>query len=137
MGGLSMIGYGAKIPPWVIKVLRLLGCLMVLAIAVLSLIPGNIRPHIAGSHYSSHYVEHFAAYLIAAVLLGLCLRSRKQLIKIAILMTFYAGILEIAQLWIPGRNSTIADFAASSLGIWCGSLAMFFTSKWASSTTAA
>jgi hypothetical protein len=33
----------------------------------------------------------------------------------------YAAILEIAQIWVSGRNPTIIDFAASSAGAFIGS----------------
>lgn len=109
-----------------IKALHTLGWLAVIAIAALSLIPGNFRPHVA----TSNYVEHFVAYFVVAMLLTFGNNKRAYFVTIPSLLMLSAGILEIAQLWVPGRNSAIADFAASSLGIWCGAFATSLSSKW-------
>jgi hypothetical protein len=114
-----------KAPPSMIKAHQILGWLAVFTIALVSLIPGDLRFHVGGSHY----LHHFAAYFMVAIILAIGRRNRAQLITIAILLMLFAGILEIAQLWIPGRNSRIADFVASSLGIWIGILGFFFAKE--------
>jgi VanZ family protein len=36
-------------------------------------------------------------------------------------LSLYAAILEIAQIWVPGRDPKFIDFAASSAGAFIGS----------------
>ena len=60
--------------------------------------------------------------------------GRSQPLIIILSLSFYAAILEIAQIWVPGRNPTVIDFAASSAGaligaalVWTGLRA---TTRW-------
>jgi VanZ family protein len=101
-----------------IKIFRLLGWGAVALISVLSLIPGEVRPHVL----MSGKVEHFVAYLLTSSVLALAYRVRGKAILIALLLSGYSGILEILQLWIPGRHSRLTDFAVSSLGACTGVL---------------
>lgn len=90
-----------------------------LAIVVLSVIPGSIRPHSgAGGYY-----EHFTAYFIVVAIGCLALRTGAGRIGIGILLTLTAGILEIVQLVIPGRNAELSGFTSASLGTW-GAIAL-------------
>jgi VanZ family protein len=98
------------------KILELAGWLAILAILVLSVVPGDLRPHVM----PSKHVEHFAAYLIAALILASVDAKWWRAIVIPLSLMVYSGVLETAQLWIPGRDSSIGDFVASSLGAWCG-----------------
>src|SRR5262249_33853049 len=75
------------------KISRFVGWLGVAAIGVLSVMPGDAR---VGYRKREH---------VAFIVLGL--------------MT-YAGVLELAQLWIPGRTSRLTDFVASASGVLAG-----------------
>jgi hypothetical protein len=92
------------------------GWLSVLAIIVLSVLPGQARPEILGEKH----LEHLAAYFGAAMLLSAGYPRRSQLMLIGVLLSLCSGILEIVQLGIIGRSSSVADFAVSSLGAWIG-----------------
>ncbi len=92
--------------------------LAVLIIVVLSVLPGNMRPHILGNDRA----EHFAAYFIAGGLLTIGYLRPKQLLLSGTLLTLCAGSLEFVQLWIPGRLASVGDFAAGTLGVWIGLL---------------
>jgi hypothetical protein len=95
---------------------RLGAGLAVLTIIVLSTVPGKIRPHMLGNDY----FEHFTAYLITGSLWAIgCLRPM-QLLSSGVLLATCAGSLEFVQLWIPGRNASARDFAASAIGAWIG-----------------
>jgi hypothetical protein len=98
--------------PGVRAFLRLLGWTAILAIAVLSLVPGELRPHTG----ASGYFEHFTAYFLTAMVLTLAYRGRVAAVALFACLVIYAGALETGQLWIPGREARIADFATSSLG---------------------
>ena len=96
--------------------IRVVGWLAVLAIVVLSVVPGTLRPDVLGEKH----MEHLVAYLGTSILLAAGYPRRFQLILIGVLLASGSGVLEIVQLWIPGRSSSPVDFAASSLGAWVG-----------------
>jgi VanZ family protein len=60
--------------------------------------------------------EHVGAYFIATLLWVL---AHPQLPpwRIGAALAAYAGILELGQLYVPGRHSQFEDFAASSVGV--------------------
>ena len=66
-------------------------------------------------------LEHAAAYLISGLAVFTAYPRRLKWL-IAILMPYYAGILEFGQLFSPGRHSAILDWASSSGGVLCALL---------------
>jgi VanZ family protein len=99
------------------KTIKIAGGLAVVAFAVVSLVPRELRPHIG----LPGPLEHLVAYAIVAALLTFGYHKRSQPFVIASSLFLYSGILEVAQLWVPGRNPTVIDFAASSTGALIGS----------------
>ena len=95
---------------------RVAGCFGVLAIIVLSLVPGIDRPHTG----LPGVAEHFIAYYSTALAFGLGFRSTASRIVIALSLTLLAGSMEVLQLWVPGRHSAIIDAVVSSLGGFLG-----------------
>ena len=82
-------------------------------IALLSLVPGPLRPHTGLPGQK----EHFLAYFLTALVLGS--KPREQLsyrASVAAALCAYAGVLETLQIWVPGRSAQLIDFAASSGG---------------------
>jgi len=101
-----------------VKILLRVGAISaLLVIGVLSLVPGDDRPHtgLPGG------LEHVAAYVIAGFLLRLAYHERLSAIRVILLLTVYGAILELAQLWVPGRSGKLiditADFAGASIGV--------------------
>jgi len=92
--------------------------LAALAIIVLSVVPGNMRPHLLGN---DHY-EHFAAYFITGSLLAIGYLRPMQLLSSGVLLAICAASLEFVQLWIPGRTASAGGFATSTIGAWIGLL---------------
>jgi len=92
--------------------------MIVIAIAVLTAGPGEWRPQT----FVPAQFERFAAYFVASSLLAFGNTGYRRVILIGVLMMLYAGILESAQLWIPGRDAGIIDFAAKASGAWFGVL---------------
>ena len=92
--------------------------LAVLTIIVLSVVPGKMRPHILGNDY----YEHFAAYFITGGLLAIRSLRPMQLLSSGVLLAMCAGVLEVVQLWIPGRTASAGGFATSMIGAWIGLL---------------
>ena len=101
-----------------LKTVKIAGALAVVAFAVLSLVPWQLRPH-TGAPES---LEHVAAYALAGALLTFGYRKRSQPFIIVLSLSLYAAILEIAQIWVPGRNPQFIDFVASSAGALIGSV---------------
>jgi hypothetical protein len=90
----------------------------VLIIVLLSLVPGELRPHTG----ASGHVEHFGAYAATAFLAAQGLRLRGHIIC-AVGLAALSAAVEIAQMLIPGRNGEFAGFFYSTLGAWLGLLA--------------
>ena len=99
-----------------------------LAITLLSLVPGNMRPHILGNDRFEHFVVYFLTGSLWAVGRPMPLLSSGALFAIG------AGSLEFVQLWIPGRTASAGDFATSAIGAWTGLLAIIAI-RWARERT--
>ena len=84
-------------------------------ITVLSLVPGEDRPHTGiGGQF-----EHVMAYLLSALVTRLAIRrtaSRAQVLGFSAASAFF----EICQIWIPGRSSAVGDWLASTFGALVG-----------------
>lgn len=91
---------------------RVAGFCGILAIVVLSLVPGSYRPHsgLPGE------TEHFIAYCVTALAFALGYRSRVSWLVVALGLTLLAGSMERLQHFIPGRHSAMNDAVISSLG---------------------
>ncbi|WP_407153959.1 VanZ family protein [Bradyrhizobium sp. STM 3557] len=94
------------------KLSRIGAWLAVLTIIVLSVVPGDVRPHILGNDYA----EHFTAYFIAGGLFAI--GYQRSILSSGTLLAMSAGLLELAQLWIPGRIAGAVDVAAGAIGAW-------------------
>jgi VanZ family protein len=104
----------------VVMLARMAAWPAVVAIIVLSVVPGTVRPHVLGNDR----VEHFVAYLIAGILFAIGYVRPTQLLSSCVMLTVCAGALEFVQLLIPGRLASPRDFIASTIGAWIGFLAV-------------
>ena|SRR4051794_8711837 len=94
---------------------RLFRCLTwacVVALALLSLTPGEIMVRTSAPGLA----EHVVAYLGTGTVAAFGYARRASYTHIAAFLIAYAGLLEIGQHWIPGRHSAFIDFMASSAG---------------------
>jgi leader peptidase (prepilin peptidase)/N-methyltransferase len=99
------------------------GYLGVIAIVVFSLVPGEWRPSIG----LAKPLEHVVAYVIVGAVLAAANRAGWPQI---LLLIGLAGILEILQVWVPGRDSKLTDFLASSAGALLGGGFSTFVLAW-------
>jgi VanZ family protein len=90
-----------------------------LMIVFLSVVPGGLRPHVM----ADKHIEHFAAYFITGCLFALA--YPRQLFLSCALLTACTAVLELVQLEIAGRTSSITDFAVSTYGACLGLLLTF------------
>jgi hypothetical protein len=102
--------------PSPIFVLRLIGWICVATIAILSLVPGSIRPHVV----ETGQVEHFVAYAGTAVFLAIGYSANKQLVGTLILLPVYAACMETLQIFVPGRTAQLIDGVVGAVGSWSG-----------------
>ena len=100
-----------------LKALKAVGWLCVGLLVLLSWIPADleIRTGMAGQ------IEHAIAYCGTGAILAFAYQAPRRW-RIAAGLVVLAGILEIGQLWVPGRTSQPIDFAASSVGAVMGVL---------------
>lgn len=94
-----------------LKTLKAIGWLCVGLLVWLSWIPADleIRTGMVGQ------IEHAIAYCGTGAILVFAYQEPRRWWIVAGLVAL-AGVLEIGQLWVPGRTSQVIDFAASSAG---------------------
>ena len=85
------------------------GWLLVVAIAALSLVKPSLRPVVM-----PHNLEHAAIFAIAGLALGLGYPGRTA--QNMIMMAIFAGAIELAQFFAPGRHPRLIDFVIDALG---------------------
>jgi VanZ family protein len=92
-------------------------CLVLLA--VLSWLPAEvmIRTGINGR------IEHFIAYMGTMLVVGAAYGLRLGLFRLLAMLIAYAGVLELGQIYVPGRRSSVFDLAASASGVVAGAIA--------------
>jgi VanZ family protein len=98
---------------------RAVGWACVVAIVVVSLVPGDARPDTG----LPGQIDHIIAYCGTAGLLGLGYPAAKLRFGMIVMLVSLAATLEVAQRWIPGRHPQFIDFAASVAGTCLGMLA--------------
>lgn len=94
------------------KLVLFAGIAAIILIAVISLVPGSERPHTGAPGQG----EHFVAYLMTAFIVTLRQRDWRQRLILIILLSGYAGVLELLQIYVPGRNAQLIDFVSSVMG---------------------
>ncbi len=68
----------------------------------------------------SGHEEHFLAYLLSAFSISTTQRRTTPSLWIGLALGLYAGLLEIGQLYVPGRHPAVEDFCASAVGAFVG-----------------
>ena len=109
------------------KIFQIAGWVLLLAIAVLSLVPPTSRPVTS----APHSLEHFAIFAPTGLAFALGYPTR-YLFQLVGLISFTAAV-EMAQLWAPGRHARFSDFAINALGLCIGVGLGFATRQFAKS----
>src|SRR5262245_6084397 len=91
--------------------LRAAAWVCVVLLAVLSLVPGHVQIRTG----APGVLEHVVAYCGTATLLTAAYPATQRVL-IAAGLICYAGVLELAQLYVPDRLASVFDFAGGSLG---------------------
>lgn len=93
----------------------------IIGLAFLALLPADVMRR---SSWGGH-VEHFIAYLGTTMVMGLAFRQRPRLALRCVLLAGYAALLEMGQLYSPGRHAAFHDFVFSSSGVVAGGLLLW------------
>lgn len=97
---------------------RVLAWACLATIAVLSLVPGELRPH----SFLPGEAEHFIAYAVAGLLLALAYPSTRERLLGWLCLSLASGGFEILQNFAPGRSPSVWDAVASTAGLTFGML---------------
>jgi VanZ family protein len=94
--------------------LRLFAWLLAAAVSFATLGPPSLRPHSSLGQDG----EHALAFFLLGLAFGLAYaRNRLLTSAIALVMT---GLIEILQLWAPGRHARLEDFVVDALAAGVG-----------------
>jgi VanZ family protein len=96
--------------------LRLIAWCLAAAVTFATLGPARDRPHADITHAG----EHAFAFVLVGLAFGFAYtRNRTLLAAISVVLT---GILELLQLWAPGRHARLEDFVVDALATVAGVL---------------
>jgi VanZ family protein len=84
----------------------------IIAIATLSLLPGNDVPSVG----VSDKIQHLVAYALLGLAGGWAFPTRRGVIVLLVLLPLLGVALEIAQLRVPERSADVADALADWIG---------------------
>lgn len=104
-----------------ILALRVAGALGILAILLLSLMPGDLQAPLRSGLPGE--VEHLTAYAAVACCLRGGFTGRGSSIWIIAGLASLAGLLELLQGLVAGRGPAISDAVAGAAGAWAGAYA--------------
>ena len=101
------------------RALLLSWCCLVVAVTVLSLLPGSMVPQLPTEASTGHFLAYLGLAAIPAA--GI---QRLRAVWLAILSSACLGVaLEFMQIWIPGRTFEWSDILANSMGVTAGMVA--------------
>jgi VanZ family protein len=82
------------------------------AVVVLSLLPGKDMPSVG----VSDKIEHVVAYALLGLAGGLAFPTRRAMLLLLVLLPILGIALEVAQLFVPERSAEVADALAGWIG---------------------
>ena len=104
-------------------ILRILAWLLAAAVTFVTLGPPRFRPHFDLGQDG----EHALAFILIGLTFGLAY-TRNRLLTSVISVVMIA-VIEILQIWAPGRHARFEDFAVDALAA-CAGLAVAAGSDW-------
>jgi hypothetical protein len=111
------------LPSQILKLIRFVAWSLVGTIIVVSLVPAQLRPETG----LPHMPEHFAAFALTGFAFGLSYNIKTATLLLR--LVFFAGAVEIAQIFIPGRHARLSDFLVDAIAIAGGSIAGSLTKQ--------
>ena len=109
------------------KLAQATGWILLLAIVAISIVPPTLRPETV----LPHDLVHAAIYFLAGCAFGL---SRPyDFVAWLVGLIAFTLVVEVTQLWIPGRHARVSDFLvdafAISMGLVVGAMFARFTQR--------
>jgi VanZ family protein len=105
-------------------ILKILAWLLAAAVTFATLGPAQLRPHSDLGQDG----EHAFAFVLVGLAFGLAY-TRNRLLT-SVISVVMIGVLEILQLWMPGRHARFEDFVVDALAA-CAGLAFVAGLDWA------
>jgi VanZ family protein len=96
------------------KVARTAAWSLAAAIVILSLVPPALRPETS----APHSLEHLLIYAATGFAFGLGYKRRHDLL--AVFLVISSSIIEIAQLFVPGRHARLSDLIIDAVAACIG-----------------
>jgi VanZ family protein len=93
---------------------RFAGWLLVIIITALSLSPPGFRPETR----TPHHFEHFAVFCATGIALGVGYNTNRGFLAAGLVL--FAGAIEFAQIFAPGRHARLSDFIVDALALCVG-----------------
>lgn len=94
--------------------LRLVAWLLAVAVTFVTLGPQDVRPHPVLGQQG----DHALAFLLIGIFFGLAYPQRRW--TVSAVAVALIGLLEIMQLWVPGRHARFEDFVVDALSACVG-----------------
>src|SRR3954454_19298201 len=95
-------------------VLRIIAWLLTAAVTFATLGPAWLRPH----SDLGQDAEHALAFVLVGLAFGLAYRQHRW--RTAGIAVVLIGVLELLQLWMPGRHARLEDFIVDALAACAG-----------------
>ena len=110
---------GSRTGSTILATTRVTAWIIVIGLIMISFVPAPLRPGTG----VSHNLEHFGSFLLAGIIWCLAYVDRPVLWLGT--MPVFSGIVELLQIFVPGRHARLSDFAADALGGCVGILITF------------
>lgn len=107
-----------------IVLVRLFAWFLAAAVAFATLGPANLRPHSSLGQDG----EHALAFVLVGLAFGFAYAARR--LSVAMFAVLLIGVLELLQLWAPGRHARWEDFIVDALAA-CLGFTLAAASDWA------
>jgi VanZ family protein len=104
-------------------ILRIIAWLLTAAVTFATLGPARLRPHSELGQDG----EHALAFVLVGLAFGLAYPRRRVLTAGAAVVLI--GVLELLQLWMPGRHARLEDFVVDALAA-CAGIAVAAMLNW-------
>jgi VanZ family protein len=93
---------------------RIVAWMLAVVIAILSVVPPDLRPETG----VPHYFEHFLVYAVMGAAFAFGYERNPNLL--AGFLVAYCAIIEIVQLFVSGRHARLFDFATDAVATGIG-----------------
>lgn len=93
------------------KVARFVAWCLAIIVTVLSLVPPGMRPQTG----APRNLEHIAIFAATGVAFGFGYSRRPGLVAMALVL--FAGAIELAQTFVPGRHARLSDFIVDAVTV--------------------